>query len=326
MLFIGLFVAEWIRPGQGVDAAAFVSDTTVQANEYLKPQEAINWMDLILHIVPHNIFEAFTKGDMLQILFFANLFGFALTKVPESVSLQSSLENLLNVLFKLLQMVMRLAPLGAFAGMAYTIGSAGVSMLLPLFKLVLLAYLTMITFITFILGAIAWYYKFNIFKMIYYIREELLIVLGTASSESVFPKIIEKLQKLGCSKSVVVLVLPAGYSFNLDGTYIYMSMAIVFLAQVYGVDLSWAQKFTIVGVLMITSKGAAAVTGSAFIILTSTLQILDVVPVAGMAILLGVDRFMSEARSITNLIGNAAATIFMAKHEGEFVENPEMKL
>lgn len=213
---------------------------------------------------------------------------------------------------------MLFAPIGAFGGMAYTIGKYGIATLLPLGKLMITVYCTMALFIFLVLGLLLRYYRISIIKLLKYLKEELLIVLGTSSSEAGLPSLMEKLEKMGCSKPVVGLVVPAGYSFNLDGTTIYLSMAILFLAQVYNVDLSWGQIFTIIGILMVTSKGAAGVTGSGFIVLASTLTAVKIIPIEGLALLLGVDRFMSEARSITNFIGNAVATIFLSNNEKEF--------
>jgi aerobic C4-dicarboxylate transport protein len=225
--------------------------------------------------------------------------------------------------FKGLHFVMYLAPIGAFGGMAYTIGKYGVSTLLPLMKLMACVYITMALFVIFILGAVLKYCKVNIFSFLNYIKKELLIVLGTSSSEAALPSLMEKLEKMGCSKSVVGLVIPAGYSFNLDGTSIYLSMAIIFLAQVFNIHLSIEQIFTIIAILMITSKGAAGVTGSGFIVLSSTLTATNMIPVEGLALLLGVDRFMSEARAITNFIGNGIATIFIS-HTEKLLDHPKM--
>ena len=213
---------------------------------------------------------------------------------------------------------MLLAPIGAFGGMAFTIGKYGIATLLPLGKLMITVYATMAIFIFIVLGLILRFYKINIFRFLNYIKEELLIVLGTSSSEAALPSLMEKLEVMGCSKPVVGLVVPAGYSFNLDGTTIYLSMAVLFLSQVFNVELSAAQIFTVIGILMITSKGAAGVTGSGFIVLASTLSAVKVIPVEGLALLLGVDRFMSEARALTNFIGNAVATIFIANNEKDF--------
>jgi aerobic C4-dicarboxylate transport protein len=280
----------------------------------------MKWGDFIAHIVPGNIFEAFAKGDILQILFFAILFGFGLSKMGATgQSVISTFDKLSKVFFNIMKIVMRVAPIGAFGGMAYTISTYGIATLKPLALLMGSVYLTMFLFIFVVLNIIAYLFKFSLWNYLKYIKEEILIVLGTSSSESALPGMMEKLEKFGCSKSVVGLVIPAGYSFNLDGTTIYLSMSVIFLAQVFKIDLSLGQELTIIGILMITSKGAAGVTGSGFIVLTSTLAAIKVIPVEGVAILLGVDRFMSEARAITNVIGNGVATIVVAKSEKEFI-------
>jgi len=224
-----------------------------------------------------------------------------------------------KIFFIIMKLVMRLAPLGAFAGMAYTVGTYGIAALQPMAKLLGSVYLTMFLFIFVVLNIICRLYKFSLWKYLGFIKEEILLVLGTSSSESALPSMMEKMERFGCSKSVVGLVIPTGYSFNLDGTAIYMVMAVIFLAQVFHIDLDLGQELTIIGILMLTSKGAAAVTGGGFIVLTSTLAAIKIIPIEGVAILLGVDRFMSEARAITNLIGNGIATIVVAKSEGEFV-------
>ncbi len=323
-LVIGMFVAEIVKPGAGINTNAFVSMQTNQQKISGISQSAkeLDWIQFVVHVVPGNIFEAFAKGEMLQVLFFAVLFGIAATRLPkESASVLSTFEKLQSILFQILNMVMKLAPIGAFAGMAYTIGSAGIEILLPLAKLMLTVYTTMAIFIFGVLGMVAWRYGFNIFKFIGYIKEEILLVLGTSSSESALPQIMVKLEKMGCSKQIVGLVIPTGYSFNLDGTSIYLSIAMIFLAQVFGIELDIYQKFTIMGILMLTSKGAAAVTGGGFIVLASTITAMGLIPIEGLALLLGVDRFMSEARAITNLIGNAVATVVIAKSEGEFIDD-----
>jgi len=230
------------------------------------------------------------------------------------------LERMSNVVFTGLKYVMYLAPLGAFGGMAYTIGKFGLQTLIPLGKLMLSVYLTMFLFVFLILGSILKYYKISILAILKYIKEELLLVLGTSSSEAALPSIMVKLERMGCSKSVVGLVIPTGYSFNLDGTSIYLSMSVIFLAQLYDVHLSFFEILSVIGILMVTSKGAAGVTGSGFIVLASTLTALHKIPVEGLAFLLGVDKFMSEARAITNLIGNTAATIVISKSERDFTE------
>ncbi|TWR29313.1 C4-dicarboxylate transporter DctA [Mucilaginibacter pallidiroseus] len=317
-LVIGVTVANIIKPG-----ANFINNhVKVDAGKlagYEKAAAEMKWGDFIAHIVPHNIFESFAKGDILQILFFAILFGFGLSRTGQAgQSLIATFDKLSKVFFNIMKIVMRVAPLGAFGGMAYTISTYGLATLKPLALLMGSVYLTMSLFIFVVLNLIAYFFKLSLWKYLKHIKEEILIVLGTSSSESALPGMMEKLEKFGCSKSVVGLVIPTGYSFNLDGTTIYLSMSTIFLAQVFKVDLSIEQQLTIIGILMITSKGAAGVTGSGFIVLTSTLAAIKVIPVEGVAILLGVDRFMSEARAITNVIGNGVATIVVAKSEGEF--------
>jgi len=258
-------------------------------------------------------------NSTLQVLVIAILIGVLLSKISRATKLISYLSLSSKYVFKGLHRVMLLAPIGAFGGMAFTIGKYGVAALLPLGKLMLTVYVTMAIFIFAIFGLILKQYQVRLWKFLTYIREELLIVLGTSSSEAGLPNLMEKLEKMGCSKSVVGLVVPTGYSFNLDGTTIYLSMAVIFLAQIYGVHLSYSQMLTIIGVLMVTSKGAAGVTGSGFIVLASTLTAMNgVIPIEGLALLLGVDRFMSEARAITNFIGNGVATIWIANNEVEF--------
>ncbi|WP_291401376.1 C4-dicarboxylate transporter DctA [Daejeonella sp.] len=317
-IVIGLLVANVFKPGKGVVLDAINADTSkVQA--YQDSASEMNWLEFFSHIVPKNIFESFAKGDILQILFFAILFGFALSRMGSTgTSLINTFEKLSKVIFNIMKMIMVLAPFGAFGGMAYTIGTYGLETLYPLGKLMIAVYMTMILFIFGVLNAVCYFYKISLWQLLKYIRQEIVIVLGTSSSESVLPSMILKMEKFGCSKSVVGLVIPTGYSFNLDGTSIYLSMAVIFLSQVFNVNLTIAQQLTIIGVLMITSKGAAGVTGSGFIVLASTLTALKVVPIESIAILLGVDRFMSEARAITNLIGNAVASVVIAKSEKEF--------
>ena len=315
-LVIGMVVANWVKPGAGL-AVNRLAHGDIDA--YRKGASEINWVEFITHIVPSNVVDAFAKGDILQVLFFSVLFGVGLTKMDTAGhSVIATFEKLSRIFFNILSVVMKLAPLGAFGGMAYSVGKFGLATLIPLGKLMLSVYATMFLFIFVVLNSISRYYGFSLWKYLKFIKEELLIVLGTSSSESVLPQIMRKLERYGCSKSVVGLVIPTGYSFNLDGTTIYLSMAVIFLAQVFEVDLSLSQELTVIGILMLTSKGAAAVTGGGFIVLASTLGAMKVIPVEGMALLLGVDRFMSEARAITNLIGNGVATIVVAKSENEF--------
>ena len=320
-LLIGLLVANLLKPGEGFinhPATIGVANATKLA-DYQKAAASMNWGEFFTHIVPSNIFDSFARGDILQILFFAILFGYGISKLGESnKSIISGIDKLAKVLFNMLKVVMLVAPLGAFSGMAYTVGTYGISTLTPMFSLLGAVYLTMFLFIFVVLNIICRIYKFSLWGYLKFIKEEILIVLGTSSSESALPSMMEKMEQFGCSKSVVGLVIPTGYSFNLDGTAIYMVMAVIFLAQVFHIDLSIEQQVVIIGILMLTSKGAAAVTGGGFIVLTSTLAAIKIIPIEGVAILLGVDRFMSEARAITNLIGNGIATIVVAKSEGEF--------
>lgn len=315
-LAIGLILANLIRPGDGVQTGSVKGG---DISKYTEQGAGMDWTEFFLHIVPNNAVKAFAEGDILQVLVFSILFGVGLARMGETGKpLIMTFERISKVFFNILGVVMVLAPLGAFGGMAFTIGKYGLSTLLPLAKLMGTVYATMILFIFVVLNLILRYYKISLWAVLKFIKEELLIVLGTSSSESALPQIMDKLETLGCSRSVVGLVVPAGYSFNLDGTTIYLVMATIFLAQVFGVDLSLGQELTIIGILMLTSKGAAGVTGSGFIVLASTLTAIKVIPVEGLALLLGVDRFMSEARSLTNIIGNTVATIFIANNEGDF--------
>lgn len=316
-LIIGVIVANILKPGDGFETEIAADHAKLAV--YQKAAAEMHWVDFIVHIVPNNVFEAFVKNDILQILFFAILFGFGLSRMGEAgQSVISLFDKLSKVFFNIMRIVMKVAPIGAFGGMAYTISTYGIKTLQPLALLMGSVYLTSICFIFIVLNIICRLYKFSLWQYLKYIRNEILIVFGTSSSESVLPLMMEKMEKFGCSKSVVGLVIPAGYSFNLDGTTIYLSMSVIFLAQVFHIPLTLMQQITIIGILMITSKGAAGVTGSGFIILTSTLAAIKIIPAEGVAILLGVDRFMSEARAITNMIGNGIATIVIAKSEGEF--------
>ncbi len=315
-LAIGLIVVNVTKPGAGLDVSALAKG---DISKYAEAGKAFSFVELLTHVVPASAFDAFAKGDVLQIVFFAVMFGAALASIGEAGRpLTSVLESLSNVIFKIVAMVMTVAPIGAFGAMAFTIGTFGVNALLPLGRLMLDVYLTMFLFIFIVLNLILRLYGFSLWHYLKHIREEIVLVLGTSSSEAALPRMLEKMERYGCAKSVVGLVIPAGYSFNLDGTSIYLSMAALFVAQAFNVHLSIAQQLSVLGVLMLTSKGAAGVTGSGFIVLASTLGAMRVVPVEGVAILLGVDRFMSEARAITNLIGNGAATLVIARSENAF--------
>ena len=302
-LVIGLIVVNVIQPGHGISLADVEKG---DISQYTKQAQAFSW------------WQFFKDNITIQVLIAAILFGIFLSKYSNRQKIIQTLSIASKYVFMALHWVMILAPLGAFGGMAYTIGKYGVHTLLPLGKLMITVYITCALFIFVVLHFILRYYKVNLLQFLKYIKAELLIVFGTSSSESALPLLMEKLERMGCSKPVVGLVVPAGYSFNLDGSTIYLSMATVFLAQVYNVHLSFAQDLTIIGILFITSKGAAGVTGSGFITLASTLTAVKIIPVEGLALLLGVDRFMSEARAITNFIGNGVATIFLANNEKEF--------
>lgn len=317
-LAIGLVIVNIIKPGAGFNTSGVkggdISQFTQQAKE-----TSHGFIDFILGTIPDNIVAALAKGDLLPILFFAVLFGIATSILGEKGKpIITLFEHFTDVFFKMVNMIMKVSPIAASGAMAYTIGNFGLGSLLSLGKLMAGVYTTMFLFIIIILGIVAKLYGFNILKFIAYIKEEILLVLGTSSSESALPRMMERLEKYGCSKSVVGLVVPTGYSFNLDGTAIYLSMAAMFIAQAYNVNLSIWQQITLMGILMLTSKGAAGVTGSGFITLAATLSAFPTIPVEGIALLLGVDRFMSESRAITNLIGNGVATVVVSKMEKEF--------
>jgi aerobic C4-dicarboxylate transport protein len=281
--------------------------------------ERQSFSDFILHVIPENVVGAFANGDLLQILCFSVLFGIAVSSLGKhGEPIVRGMEHLTEVMFGVVSLVMKVAPIGALGAMAFTVGKYGIGLLGSLAKLMACVYLTMALFIFGVLWIICRAFGFSLFSYLRYIREEILLVLGTSSSESALPRMIEKLELIGCSRDVVRMVIPAGYSFNLDGTSIYLSMAVLFIAQAFNVHLSFGQQIYIMAVLMLTSKGAAAVTGGGFITLAATLTATKVLPVEGLALLLGVDRFMSEARAITNLIGNGVATIVVSKMEGEF--------
>ncbi|TBO42362.1 C4-dicarboxylate transporter DctA [Pedobacter kyonggii] len=315
---IGLVVANVLKPGAGMITKA--SDATKIVG-YAEQAKDMNWAEFFLHIIPHNVIAAFAEGNILQILLFAILFGYGLNKLGgEGTSVLNAFDKISKVLFKIMKVIMRLAPIGAFGGMAFSIGTHGLESIVGMAKLMGSVYLTCFLFIFVILNGICRYYKFSLWQYLKYIRQEILIVLGTSSSESALPSMMQKMEAIGCDKSVVGLVIPTGYSFNLDGTAIYLAMAVIFLCQVFHVDLSLGQQITVLGVLMVTSKGAAGVTGSGFIVLVSTLTALKIMPIEHISILIGVDRFMSEARAITNVIGNGVATIVIAKSENQFDE------
>ncbi len=315
-LAIGLIIVNVTKPGAGLDISTMVMG---DVSKYTATGAQQSTLEFLLHIVPSNIVAAFASGELLPVVFFSVLFGIALTAVGDAGrDIADLLVRFQAVFFKIVAMVMVLAPIGAFGAMAYTVGTFGLKTLVPLARLMLDVYLTMAVFVFVVLGLICRAYGFRIWKFLRFIREEILLVLGTSSSEAALPRMLVKLEQYGCAKPVVGLVIPTGYSFNLDGTSIYLSMATIFIAQVYKVDLSISQQLGLLGILMLTSKGAAGVTGSGFIVLASTLAATRTVPVEGVALLLGVDRFMSEARAITNLIGNGVATLVVSRSEGAF--------
>jgi aerobic C4-dicarboxylate transport protein len=316
-LVIGLVVVHVIQPGAGmnIDASTLDAKDLTTYTAVAKTQGAV---DFVLNIIPVSVIDAFAKGDILQVLLFSVLFGFSLAAMKETgTEVVVFIGKISHVLFGIVETIMKLAPLGAFGAMAFTIGKYGVAALVPLASLMGSFYLTCLLFIFIVLGLIARFTGFSIIKFIVYIKDELLIVLGTSSSESVLPRIMVKLEKMGCSKPVVGLVIPTGYSFNLDGTSIYLVMAAIFVAQATNTPLTMTQELTLLGVLLLTSKGAAGVTGSGFITLAATLSVIPTIPVVGLALILGIDRFMSEARALTNLIGNGVATVVAAKWENE---------
>ncbi|MEP6619127.1 MAG: dicarboxylate/amino acid:cation symporter [bacterium] len=322
-LAIGMLVANVTRPGEGLDVAALSGG---DVSKFTEAGKSLTFVELFTHIVPSSVVAAFATGDVLQVVFFAVLFGAALASVGEAgAPLSAWLDILAKVFFRIVAVIMKVAPIGAFGAMAFTVGTFGLKSLLPLGKLMLDVYLTMFLFIFVVLNLILRASGFSLWNYLTFIREEILIVLGTSSSEAALPRMIDKMERYGCSRSIVGLVIPAGYSFNLDGTSIYLSMAALFVTQAFGVHLTLPQQLSMLGVLMLTSKGAAGVTGSGFIVLASTLSAMHVVPLQGVAILLGVDRFMSEARAITNLIGNGAATLVISRSEQSFDESVRIR-
>lgn len=316
-LVIGLVIVNLVEPGAGMHADPNSIDTKSIA-AYTAPGKMQGTVDFLMNVIPSSVVDAFAKGEILQVLLFAILFGFALHKFGgRGTMVFDVIEKTSHVLFDIVGIIMKVAPLGAFGAMAFTIGKYGIGSLLSLGKLMATFYLTCLIFVCVVLGLISRLHGFSIFKFIRYIKEELLIVLGTSSSESVLPRMMEKLENLGARKSVVGLVIPTGYSFNLDGTSIYLTMAAVFIAQATDTPMSLTQQLTLLAVLLLTSKGAAGITGSGFIVLAATLSAVGGVPVAGLALILGIDRFMSEARALTNLVGNGVATLVVAKWTGD---------
>ncbi len=317
-LAIGLVVVKWVKPGEGFNVDPSTLDASAVSHFAQKASEQ-STIQFLLNIIPKTIVDPFTgTGDLLQVLLVSMLFGWALTHSGKKGEIVLNfIEALSGILFTMVNVVMKLAPIGAGGAMAFTIGKYGVDSLLPLAALMGSFYLTCILFIGVVLGLIAKFAGFNVFKFLRYIKDELLLVLGTSSSESALIPLMQKLEKLGCSKSVVGLVVPAGYSFNLDGTNIYLTMAALFIAQACNIDLTLTQELSLLGIAALTSNGASGVTGSGFVTLAATLAIVPEVPVAGLALILGIDRFMSEARALTNIIGNGVATIVIAGWERE---------
>ena len=317
-LAIGLIVVNVIRPGAGFNVDPATLDAKAVAG-YAKSAADQSTVDFLLHVIPKTFADAFTgSGDLLQVLLVAILFGYATIRMGKAGKVvHVFIEEASHIFFGMMNAIMKLAPLGAGGAMAFTIGKYGVGALKPLATLMGSFYLTCLLFVIVILGSIAAFVGFNIFRFIFYIKDELLTVLGTSSSESALVPLMEKLEKLGCSKSVVGLVVPSGYSFNLDGTNIYMTMAALFVAQALNIDLTLTQQLTMLGVAMLTSKGASGVTGAGFITLAATLAVVPTIPVAGLALVLGIDRFMSEARALTNFVGNGVAAIVVSSWEKE---------
>jgi aerobic C4-dicarboxylate transport protein len=314
-LVIGMVVVNVLQPGRGLTLDPANLDMKAVAS-YTTASKGLTTVEFLLNIIPNTVVDAFARGEILQVLLFSVLFGLAALALGKSVApLVTLVDQTGRALFGVVGIIMRLAPVGAFGAMAFTVGRYGVGTLVSLGQLMIGMYITCLFFIFVVLGAIARATGFSLIRFLKYISEEILIVLGTSSSESALPKIMEKLERIGCAKPIVGLVVPTGYSFNLDGTSIYMTMAAIFVAQASGVHLSFGQQISLLAVLLLTSKGAAAVTGSGFVTLAATLSAFPNIPIAGLALLLGVDRFMSEARSITNLIGNAVATMVIARWE-----------
>jgi len=320
-LLVGLLVVNVLQPGTGMHVDPTSLDTKGIA-AYTAPGKMQGSVDFLLNIIPSSVVDAFAKGEILQVLLFSVLFGFALHKFGgRGTMVFDFIEKFSHVLFDIVGVIMKVAPIGAFGAMSFTIGKYGLGSLFSLGKLMGAFYLTCLIFVFGVLGIVARLNGFSVFKLVRYIKEELLIVLGTSSSESVLPRMMEKMENLGARKSVVGLVIPTGYSFNLDGTAIYLTMAAVFIAQATDTPMSLMQQVTLLAVLMLTSKGAAGVTGSGFIVLAATLSAVGGVPVAGLALILGIDRFMSEARALTNLVGNGVATLVVAKWTGDLDMN-----
>jgi aerobic C4-dicarboxylate transport protein len=320
-LMVGLVIVNVVKPGAGMNIDVSTLDPQEVA-AYAQAAQQQSVTDFLLNVIPTTLVDAFAKGDILQVLLFSLLFGFGLHAVGERARpIHDCIDRLSQILFRIIAIIMRVAPLGAFGAMAFTIGRYGVQTLASLGELMACFYVTCLLFVFVVLGAIARLHGFSIYRFVRYIREELFIVLGTSSSESVLPRMMAKMQSVGCAKPVVGLVIPTGYSFNLDGTSIYLTMAAVFIAQATNTPMTLLDQLTLLGVLLLTSKGAAGVTGSGFIVLAATLSAVGTLPVSALALILGVDRFMSEARALTNLVGNGVATIVVAKWCGALDES-----
>ncbi len=316
-LLIGLVVGNVVHPGSGFNVNVATLDAK-SVTDYAGQARAQTVTDFLMHIIPTTVFDAFAKGDILQVVLIAILFGFALASVgPRSRPLVDLVDALTHAVFGVVNILMKFAPVGAFGAMAYTVGRFGLASLGPLAQLIGAFWLTSVLFVVIVLGAIAWAAGFSIFRFLVHIREEILLVLATSSSETAIPTLMAKLEKLGCSKSLVGLVVPTGYTFNTDGTSLYMTMAALFVAQATNTHLTLTQQLTILAVAVLTSKGASGVQGASFIALVATLSVIPSIPVAGMALILGIDRFLSMFRALVNMIGNGVATLVLARWEGE---------
>lgn len=325
-LALGLVAVNVLRPGDGVDAGKIAAN---DANEASKAQEEVakskknaeaqTTLEFLAGVVPENVAGALASGNLLQVLFFAVLLGMALSKMgPRAAPVAEALRHGAEALLQVVALIIRVSPFGVFGAMAFAVGKYGVATLMPLLNFMAVVYLTMVVFVVVVLGGVCRLCGVSLARLLAHIREEIVLVLGMSSSEAALPRLMEKMERFGCPRPIVGLVVPTGYSFNLDGTSIYLTIAAVFIAQVYGISLSWGQQLTILGVLMVTSKGSAAVTGGGFVTLAATLEATHVVPVEGLALIIGVDRFLSEARATVNLIGNAVACVVVSKWEGEF--------
>ena len=320
-LLLGIVLVNWIKPGAGMNVDVSTLDTSA-ISVYTSAAQQHSTIDFFMNIIPNTVVDAFTKGDILQILLFSVMFGWALSKMGEhGKTLFNIIGEVSHTFFAIVDIIMKVAPIGTFGAMAFTVGKYGIGSLGPLAKLLGTFYFTCFIFVLLVIAPIARWAGFSLMKYLSYFKEELLVVLGTASSESVLPRMMDKLEKMGCPKSIVGLVIPTGYSFNLDGTSIYLTMAAIFMAQATNTDLTLMQQLTILAVLLLTSKGASGVTGSGFIVLAATLSAIPTIPVGALALVFGVDRFMTQGRALTNLIGNGVATLVVAKWENELDYN-----